>query len=172
MVHIITGFFKLLNCKFWYKSQKSGIGPALFLSHKIPGIFICQNCACYLLISYADQYYFFQYCWMHVPMNSIKCIMALSLYQVVVLATVQHTELCVRDLPSSTQSVFPHSPLPSKLSPCFSHSLSLPPPVLSCRSACSSHSPNGNRQTTQHDSNNITTQRAIFVRVLAESGFK
>lgn len=48
---------------------------------------------------------------------------------------------------------------------------SLPPPVLSCRSACSSHSPNGNRQTRQHDSDNITPQRTIFVRLLAEGLF-
>lgn len=44
----------------------------------------------------------------------------------------------------------------------FANALSLPPPVLSCRSACSSQRPNGNRQTEQHDSDNITTLTEHF----------
>lgn len=95
-------------------------------------------------------------------------IAAQSLYQSVLLATVQHTGLCLIDLPSSTQSVFSHSPLLPANSLSLSSCLS-PPPVLSCRSACSSHSPNGNRQIRQHDSDNIMPQRTIFVRLLAES---
>lgn len=106
----------------------------------------------------------------YVNYQMCPCIAARSLYQPVLLAAVQHTGLCLRDLSSSTQSVFPRSPLPCKLSLSLSLSLCLsPPPVFSCRSACSSHSPNGNRQTRQHGSDNITTRLTIFVRVPAES---
>lgn len=107
------------------------------------------------------------------------CI-ARSLYQPVHPASIQHFGQRLRDLPPSTQSVFP-----ILLFHAISHSVCLclflpaPPlpnssclPALSCRSACSSHSPNGNRRTGQHDSDDIKTQRTVFVRVLAASGFK
>lgn len=72
------------------------------------------------------------------------CIAARSLYQPVLWASVQHTELCLKDLPSSSKSVFPS--FFSSVS--FSLFCLSPPPVLSCRSACSSHGSNGKPDST------------------------
>ena len=94
-----------------------------------------------------------------------ECIAARSLCQPVLWAAVQHTELCLKDLPSSSKSVFPS----------FFSSVSF---SLFCLSPhLCSHADPPVHLTAQMANQTARLQQYyhtmyISVRVLAESGFK